>query len=483
MLVSLPLIPSRISCWNGRPLDVGAGELARAAGVLAGAGEGDRLEAVEVVLALLEVELEGAAGDARADRGRQVDVDAADRVDELAEAVEVDDRDLVDVDAEQVLDRPDRELRAAGGVGGVDLLRSLPGDLGERVAGDRELAERAPPGPDQHDRVRAVGRRACSCRRLGPAAGDRLDAVLGLGLVGPREGARAHVGAEDEDRLRADEHERVAVERASPTPSASFPFWICAEIAKASRLSRIQPSANDPDPLQRPCATRAARRRAPSAPSAGLPERRRESLLAQAREVGLADAVAQARARLVDRVLGRFGPLGWPVGLIGSSAIGYQYLMPHGESFRPIPRDVPVSVAIGVDLGGTKMAVGVVDDAGDVLYRAPRPPPAAAPRTLLARARGASCERRSRPIPDVECDRPRHAVARSTATRGVADQLGQPADRRRADPRPDRRAPRPADRSSTTTPTPPRSPSTASAPPAAPATWSCSRSAPASAAA
>ena len=143
MLVSLPLIPSRISCWNwARSTSVPANSPV-AAGVLAGAREGDRLEAVEVVLALLEVEVEGAAGDARADGGRQVDVDPADRVDEAAKAVEVDDRDLVDVDPEQALDRPDRELRAARGVGGVDLLRPLPGDLGERVARDRELAEGA----------------------------------------------------------------------------------------------------------------------------------------------------------------------------------------------------------------------------------------------------------------------------------------------------------------------------------------------------
>ena len=32
----------------------------------------------------------------------------------------------------------------------------------------------------------------------------------------------------------------------SPTPSSSFPFWICAEIAKAQKLSRIQARAAIP---------------------------------------------------------------------------------------------------------------------------------------------------------------------------------------------------------------------------------------------
>src|SRR5581483_8629017 len=139
-----------------RALDVRPRELAAAAGVLARAGEGDRLEAVQRVLAGAQLEPEGATGDARADPRGQVHLHAADRVYELAEAVEVHDRDLVHVDAEELLDRLDRELGAAVGIGGVDLVLADPRDRGEGVAGDGELAEDAAAGPDEHDRVRAV---------------------------------------------------------------------------------------------------------------------------------------------------------------------------------------------------------------------------------------------------------------------------------------------------------------------------------------
>ena len=61
MLVSWPLIPSMISCWNfarSRSVPVNS---PLAAGVLARARQRDRLEAVEVVLALVELQVEGAA--------------------------------------------------------------------------------------------------------------------------------------------------------------------------------------------------------------------------------------------------------------------------------------------------------------------------------------------------------------------------------------------------------------------------------------
>ena len=69
----------------------------------------------------------GAAGDVGAELVRDVDLDPADGVDQVFEAGEVDDRDVVDLDAEELFDRFDLQLGAAEGEGGVDLLRALAG--------------------------------------------------------------------------------------------------------------------------------------------------------------------------------------------------------------------------------------------------------------------------------------------------------------------------------------------------------------------
>ena len=93
--------------------------------------------------------------------------------------------------------------------------------------------------------------------------------------------------------------------------------------------------------------------------------------------------------------------------------------------------------------GGTKMAVGVVDAEPNVLYRVDRAERRArrsgrAPRHARARAaRGARGPPRRRAIGlGIPCTIDRE--------RGRRDRRGQPADRRRPDPRPDRRAPRAA---------------------------------------
>ena len=65
----------------------------------------------------------------------------------------------------KLFDRFDLQLGAAERVGGVDLLRALAGDLGVAVARDREFAEGAAAGPDQHQRVGAeLARRAFAVR-------------------------------------------------------------------------------------------------------------------------------------------------------------------------------------------------------------------------------------------------------------------------------------------------------------------------------
>ena len=74
--------------------------LGRRAGVLAHAGEAERLAAVELVLALLEVEAAPEVVERRrADPALVVDGDPAERVDELGEVLEVDLDQVVDLEA------------------------------------------------------------------------------------------------------------------------------------------------------------------------------------------------------------------------------------------------------------------------------------------------------------------------------------------------------------------------------------------------
>ena len=128
-----------------------------------------------------------------------VHLDPAERVDQVGEAVEVDDHQVVDRDAEEVLDGVDRRGGVAvGAVGvarqrGVDLLRAAVGDRREGVARDRELAERGQRRVQDHDRVGA--------RR-----------PLALGAAGVLLPVPAAVAAEDEDVL-AGQHVGAALER------------------------------------------------------------------------------------------------------------------------------------------------------------------------------------------------------------------------------------------------------------------------------
>ena len=84
---------------------------------------------------------------------------------------------------------------------------------------------------------------------------------------------------------------------ASAAPSASLPFWICAEIAKATKLSRIQPKI--PSRTQRTqrrfCPVRGAAS-ASSGPTVRLLAAAGE-LLAQAREIGLGTRPIPRRER------------------------------------------------------------------------------------------------------------------------------------------------------------------------------------------
>src|SRR3954447_21154918 len=113
-----------------------------------------------------------------------VDVDAADVVDDLAEAAEVDLDDVVDLErlaglGEQALDRPDRQPRAAQLVRRVDAVAVVARDVGLEVARDRHHRGRVSVRvqPHEQDRVR-----------------PRLEPELPVAV--------ALVGAQDHDRLR-----------------------------------------------------------------------------------------------------------------------------------------------------------------------------------------------------------------------------------------------------------------------------------------
>ena len=75
--------------------------------------------------------------------------------------------------------------------------------------------------------------------------------------------------------------------------------------------------------------------------------------------------------------------------------VGHQLSIPHGPR-KLLPASTGLSAAIGADLGGTKMAVGVVDEGQDVLWRSTE---ATTGRTLdeLMETLEPSCVRGSRP--------------------------------------------------------------------------------------
>src|SRR5215218_4307507 len=128
------------------------------AGVLAHAGVAERLRPVQVLLALGKAEaLPEVVKRRRADLRLVVHGYASEGVDQLREVLEVDLDDVVDLQivAHEALDRLDHERRSPDRVGGVDLLRSVPGDLGEGVARDGELPDAAEGAVNDHDAVGA----------------------------------------------------------------------------------------------------------------------------------------------------------------------------------------------------------------------------------------------------------------------------------------------------------------------------------------
>ena len=151
-----------------------------------GPGVGQRGRPVGLLAALLHVEVRQLVLHVLL----RADLHAADGVDHVDDAAEADLDVVVDADPGVLLDRLHQQLRAAVGVGGVDLRGAVAGDVDRRVAGDRHQQVRAGAGVQQHDRVGALADRVAGAELLallGAQAGPRVAAdheVRRAGLVG-----------------------------------------------------------------------------------------------------------------------------------------------------------------------------------------------------------------------------------------------------------------------------------------------------------
>ena len=144
------------------------------------AHEGQGLLAVEVVPALLDDDRAAVAGAVARLLG--VHADAAHGIRHVLEALEVGLRDVVDADLEQVLHGLHEQRLAAVGVGGVDLVLAVAGDVDVEVAREVDHVDRLAVGGDvhEHDDVGAAG-------VAGPGVGaddEEVGAGAGLGDLG-----------------------------------------------------------------------------------------------------------------------------------------------------------------------------------------------------------------------------------------------------------------------------------------------------------
>ena len=161
---SLPVIASTTACCRSarvRSLSAGLSRFCADAGVDQGA------PAVHLLLALAEPParplLAARIGRVRAlelvreDRLRNVDLDAAERVDHGFEVLEVDQHDVIRLQARERLYRLERQRRAAQLVCRVDLVRPVARDLDAEIARDREIGHPVPAGigSEEQNRVRA----------------------------------------------------------------------------------------------------------------------------------------------------------------------------------------------------------------------------------------------------------------------------------------------------------------------------------------
>ena len=161
------------------------------------ADEVERRAAGQALVARLEIDLRVPVGTALVVEVAAVDVhpDAAEDVDDLLEAAEVDRHQVVHRQAGQRLHRRQAAGSAAERVGGVDLVqsqvalaRALDVDLEVAREGQHRDRVRARVGAEQHHRVRA--RRCGALRRCGGRSRGRARSSAGAGASAQAAGRR-----------------------------------------------------------------------------------------------------------------------------------------------------------------------------------------------------------------------------------------------------------------------------------------------------
>ena len=260
---------------------------------------------------------------------------------------------------EELLDGLHGERRAAERVRGVDLVLAEARHVDDHVARDRELGAVPAADPHQLDRVRA------------PAP-----AGLRAGL--PRA-LRPHVGAEDQDRRRA---------RRSARPP----------LVSSDRVARVDPvleelraeqeqhdRERDPaDAARSAPSARRARRRGAARGAGAAPGRARRAgrgaagtgrAVTATAAPGLRPSAASMHRRAARRATRRRAA-GTAAGRGRSCSWAARRGPPAATAGRPPSGDMVAAVAdrcvIGVDVGGTKVLAGVVDEQLAVRHRAQR---------------------------------------------------------------------------------------------------------------
>ena len=133
---------------------------------------------------------------------------------------------------------------------------ALAGDFGVAVARDREFAEGAAAGADQHQRVGAVF--AGFAAVVGGVAVRLLfEALLRVRRAGLLGVGRAGVGAEDEDRLRAGQQERVAVQGVLRFAGELEGLQLGGD-GEGEEAEQDPAQSRDPDPFEHPLERRRA---------------------------------------------------------------------------------------------------------------------------------------------------------------------------------------------------------------------------------
>ena len=186
-----------------------------------------------------------------------VDVHAADPVHDLAEALEVDENRVGDVDAEHLVDGLGHQRRPAGHVGGVDLPAAVTRDRGAGVARDVEDRPLVQLRVDREHVQRVTTRSAHAGPQVAPDQKEELEAArvrpgssrptkrctLMTGVFPDANGSRmpwSHAVVRPDERERAQRRSPITAPRAgrvrpsaADVPAAACVAAVAAELPRA----------------------------------------------------------------------------------------------------------------------------------------------------------------------------------------------------------------------------------------------------------